>query len=149
MQSDITLEKLITFLRTVEGFQEIPESDLGLMIAPLVGISKYEPGQYVIKKGSLGTNLFVLYDGEAHVDVRKPSGELILAIPLEVGSLVGEMSLVSNQPRGADIIADSKATFLTVDIETFQHLMMNDWRFTKAFAGIIGHRVVNQYKRGG
>lgn len=145
MQQHITIQHLIDFLSRVEGFQEIQE-DLESLIIPLIGIAAYEPGQFVIERGTLGTDLFVLYKGRASIRVVKGDGEF-LSFGMEIGSVVGEMSLVSDQPRTADIISDSQTTFLTLDIQTFHSLMNNHWRITKAFAGLIGRRMIAQRRR--
>lgn len=140
MQSDFSLSQVVDFLSKVEGFCELPQQDLATLIAPLIGIETFERGQYIIKFGSMGTTLYVLYEGKARVDLPVGEGKM-LHFPCEQGALLGEMSLVSNKPRGADIVAETHVIVLTLDIETFQMLMSNDWRVTKAFAGLVGRRL--------
>ncbi|MBF0125767.1 MAG: cyclic nucleotide-binding domain-containing protein [Magnetococcales bacterium] len=139
MQTDFSLPQIVEFLSKVEGFCELPRPDLATLIAPLIGIETFERGQYIVKFGSTGTTLFILYEGKARVDVPVGEGKH-LHFPAEPGALLGEMSLVSSKPRGADIVAETHVIVLTLDIETFQMLMTNDWRVTKAFAGLIGRR---------
>ncbi|MEO5333366.1 MAG: cyclic nucleotide-binding domain-containing protein [Magnetococcus sp. YQC-5] len=140
MQSNFSLPQIVEFLSKVEGFCELPQQDLATLIAPLIGIETFERGQYIIKFGSMGTTLYILFEGKARVDVPVGEGK-ILHFSSEPGALLGEMSLVSSKPRGADIVAESHVIVLTLDIETFQMLMTNDWRVTKAFAGLIGRRI--------
>ncbi|MBF0428184.1 MAG: cyclic nucleotide-binding domain-containing protein [Magnetococcales bacterium] len=140
MSSNLSLPQIIAFLSTVEGFCELPEQDLATLIAPLIGIETFERGQHIIQFGSVGTTLFVLYEGKARVDLPVGEGKM-LHFSCDSGTLLGEMSLVSNKPRGADIVAETHVVVLTLDIETFQMLMSNDWRVTKAFASLIGRRL--------
>ncbi len=139
-QLNFSLSQIVDFLSQVEGFCELPNHDLASLIAPLIGIETFEYDQFIVQFGSMGSTLYVLYQGKVRVDV--PIGEgKILSIPCEEGALLGEMSLVSNKPRGADVVAESHVIVLTLDIETFQMLMTNNWRVTKAFAGLIGRRL--------
>lgn len=143
MKATITAEELLTFLGDVDGFKEIPKDDLEAFIIPLVSITTYEAGQHIISCGTVGTNVFVLYEGLARIDVPLPDGT-VLHFPLEKGDVVGEMSLVSSQPTRADVVAERQSILLALDVETFQSLMVNLWRVTKAFAGLIGERLANR-----
>lgn len=143
MGQTVTAERLLEFLGGVEGFKEIPKAELEAFIIPLISIATYEPGQKIIARGERGVSLFVLYEGLGAIHVTLPSGEM-LHFRLEEGDVVGEMSLVSNHPAVADVIAEKRSIVLMMDIETFQSLIVNLWRVTKAFAGLIGSRMANR-----
>lgn len=142
MEQSITAEELIYFLSKVKGFKEIPVEDLESFILPLISIRTYEAGQHIIKRGTVGTTLFILYEGQGRIDVPLP--DKVLHFDIKEGEIVGEMSLVSSHPTQADVVAERHSIFLTLDIETFQSLMVNLWRVTKAFAGLIGERIANR-----
>ncbi|MBF0126622.1 MAG: cyclic nucleotide-binding domain-containing protein [Magnetococcales bacterium] len=141
MQSDFTLPGIVEFLSRVEGFSALPRQDLATLIAPLIGIETFERGQFLIRYGSSGSTLFVLYEGRVRVDVPLGEGKTLQFFNTP-GALLGEMSLVSSKPRGADVVAETHVVVLTLDIETFQMLMTTDWHVTKAFAGLIGRRAI-------
>ncbi len=143
MRKNITLEEMVGFLNHVEGFSEIPERDLANLIVPMINIATFEPGQPIIKKDTEGRDLYILYQGKCRVDVRTREGHM-LHFDLQPGAVVGEMSLVSNQPRTADVFAETQAIMLVIDIETFQELMSENWRVTQVFAALIGRRVLNK-----
>ncbi|MBF0400671.1 MAG: cyclic nucleotide-binding domain-containing protein [Magnetococcales bacterium] len=143
MENLVTAEELINFLATVEGLKEIPTEDLDAFVVPLISIATYETGQSIIARGSMGSHLFILYEGQIRANVSYPDGKSRHFI-MEKGSIVGEMSLVSNLPARADVVADKPSTLLLLDIETCQSLMVNLWRVTRAFAGLIGRRMANQ-----
>jgi CRP-like cAMP-binding protein len=60
----------------------------------------YEAGDVIVGEGSMGVGFYLILDGKA--EVRK--GSRILA-RLEKGQFFGEMSLIDEQPRSADVIA--------------------------------------------
>lgn len=136
----ITVEELLSFLLHVDGFKEIPVEDLEAFIVPLISITTYDAGQHIIAQGSVGESLFVLYEGLARIEVPLDDDD-VLVFPLKPGEVVGEMSLVSNQPTRANVVAEKYSIVLALDVETFQSLMVNLWRVTKAFAGLIGGRM--------
>jgi len=62
----------------------------------------YKPGTPIVDEGTMGVGFYLILDGKA--EVRK--GGRILA-SLGKGQFFGEMSLIDEQPRSADVIAVS------------------------------------------
>ena len=60
----------------------------------------YKAGSPIVTEGTMGVGFFLLLDGKA--EVRK--GSKVLAT-LSKGQFFGEMSLIDDQPRSADVIA--------------------------------------------
>ncbi|QQG48179.1 MAG: cyclic nucleotide-binding domain-containing protein [archaeon] len=60
----------------------------------------YSPGTSIVKEGTMGVGFFLILDGKA--EVRK--GEKVLA-NLAKGQFFGEMSLIDDEPRSADVVA--------------------------------------------
>jgi CRP-like cAMP-binding protein len=147
MDDEIDLDDLVSFLSQVTGFQDLSKEEMVELIAPIVSIAHYEPGQFIIKTGNVGHNLFFLYKGEGRIDVVFPSGEKG-HFPLEQGELFGEMALVSKEKRNADVVAVTPVICLTIDIETFQSVMVDHWQITKAVARLIGDRRVERLSAG-
>jgi len=75
---------------------------------------KYEPGDTIVKKGESGLGFYLVLDGS----VKIKSGETTLS-KLGEGQFFGEMSLLDNQPRSADVVA----------IEPSRCLILSDWSF--------------------
>jgi CRP/FNR family transcriptional regulator, cyclic AMP receptor protein len=60
----------------------------------------YKDGSTIVSQGTIGVGFFMILDGKA--EVRK--GGKVLAT-LSKGSFFGEMSLIDDQPRSADVVA--------------------------------------------
>jgi monovalent cation:H+ antiporter, CPA1 family len=138
MQKEIYLDDLIDFLSKISGFRDLPRQEMEELIAPLVSIAVYEPGQTIIKRGNVGRSVFFLYKGQARVELVNDGKHFFIG----EGELFGEMALVSNEKRSADVVAVTHTVCLTIDIETFQTVMINHWQITKAVASMIGERRV-------
>ena len=62
----------------------------------------FKVGNPIVGEGTMGVGFYLILDGRA--EVRK--GGRVLAT-LEKGQFFGEMSLIDNQPRSADVVAVS------------------------------------------
>jgi CPA1 family monovalent cation:H+ antiporter len=75
------------------------------------------PGERLIKTGDSGDAMYFIASGVLEV---MAAGQRIL---LTSGDFVGEMALVLNQPRQADVMALSYCLLLTLDRRDFQGLL--------------------------
>lgn len=143
MENEITLEDLVDFLAQVPGFGSLARQEMEELLAPIISIAIFEAGQVIIQRGSIGRSVFFLYKGQARVDIRVGGGE-DKHFYIDEGEMFGEVALVSQEKRGADVVAVVRTICLTIDIETFQTVMTNHWHITKAVASLIGTRRVER-----
>ena len=78
----------------------------------------FTPGQDIIKKGDNGDVMFLI--GHGRVDVH--DGELHIA-SLADGQVFGEMALLADEKRGADVTAVTHCDVFVLTRERFQHLL--------------------------
>ncbi|MBF0382202.1 MAG: bacteriohemerythrin [Magnetococcales bacterium] len=140
---DITVTDLVTFLGNVPGFKDLPKTDVEEKIIPIIGISQFDPGQAIISQGDAPHTLFIIYKGRVHGKTTTDDNQEHHFF-IHEGNVFGESALVSNKLRRSTVTASSSTTCLTLDIDTFQHIMMRDWRFTKAFFILIGQRAIER-----
>ena len=85
--------------------------------AVLVGVVQrrvYPRGATIIEAGEITRSLHIIMSGQAQVVVRGQRGrEVILAI-LRAGEYFGEMSLLDDQPRSADVVARDSCELMTL-----------------------------------
>jgi len=62
----------------------------------------YKAGDFIVREGAMGVGFYLILDGKAEVRKR----DRILAT-LERGQFFGEMSLIDELPRSADVVAVS------------------------------------------
>lgn len=78
----------------------------------------YEPGEVVIRRGTPGSRFFMILSGEAEV--------VQDGVTLKVLSrydYLGEMALVLNQPRSADVVARTRLEVLYMERHEFLHFI--------------------------
>jgi len=102
-------------------------------------------GSRLLAAGESGEEAYVVAEGRLRVSVRIPGvGEEALAF-LGPGEVVGEMSLVDDSPRSADVVAqDGPVTVFALPREVFQKLLAEG---TPEGAPLLGGIVVALVRR--
>src|SRR3546814_13379784 len=72
-------------------------------------VAFYRKGDVVFEKGDPGSSLFAIADGFAEVEVGPG-----IVVPIEQGSIFGEVGLISGRKRGATIRAGENGIFVEV-----------------------------------
>lgn len=70
------------------------------------------PGELITRRGELKSELYVLLSG--HADVRHGPGEPVLRT-MGRGDVIGEMALVRDRPRSADVVVARRTEYLVLD----------------------------------
>jgi CRP/FNR family transcriptional regulator, cyclic AMP receptor protein len=74
-----------------------------------------------VKEGDRGDALFLILEGEVRVRVVRDGTESILAT-LKAGEFFGEVSLLDEGPRSADVVANERSTLLKISTASFAKL---------------------------
>ena len=82
----------------------------------------YGAGEVIFKQGDLGTDMFIIQDGEVEI-VKHIGDESHHLSHLEKGDFFGEMALLENAPRTADAIAKSDVRVLAINGSRFDEML--------------------------
>jgi Na+:H+ antiporter len=91
-------------------------TDVANLLKPGLGL----PGEKIIEQGRIGTRMFFIAAGS--VDVHLPNA----VVTLSAGDYFGEMALVTNERRNADVVAKGFCHFLVLDRRVFRRLMRSN-----------------------
>ena len=112
-------------LAHVELFAGLEKKDLQLL-AGACRERNYSAGSKLIKQGDIGVGLYVITDGTVRItketDPDKPELDLGTVGP---GNVLGEMSLLDDLPRSANVTAVSEVTALLLPIWEFRTTLRN------------------------
>ena len=94
-------------------------------IAEIVTVAPYKSGEYIIKKGTMGSLFYMISTGQVVVK-NKGAAEAVKDMTettLGPGTYFGERALMRDVPRDADVLAKTDCVLLCLDRKTFQELM--------------------------
>lgn len=115
------------FLRSVKLLDPLNTPQLA-QISDAVSTVQYKKGDFVVKEGEIGDCFYMVEEGEAMaringMDVRS----------YKRGGYFGELSLINDRPRAADIVAASEELHLvSLDRESFTRLLGDKALFNRA-----------------
>ena len=87
-------------------------------ILPRMVRRRFDPEQHLCRQGDAGDSLFLVVDGLVEVWLEQ-DGERRLIARLRSGDAVGEMSLLTGEPRAASVVAAVPTEILELDARTF------------------------------
>ena len=64
-----------------------------------------KPGQYIMRQGEQGDSLWGIIEGEVSIWVRLDNGQKLEVGRRKAGEFIGEMALLTGEPRSADVIS--------------------------------------------
>ena len=80
-----------------------------------------DPLATAVREGDRGDAMFLILEGELRVRVIRDGKESILAT-LKAGEFFGEVSLLDEGPRSADVIANDRSTLLKISTASFARI---------------------------
>jgi 2-oxoglutarate dehydrogenase E1 component len=109
-------EARVPFLREVTVFRDLSDREL-LEVARIAEELTVEDGARVMRTGEIGREVFVVTEGFVLI---QRDGRMLAE--LGPGEVIGEMSVLDEQPRSADAVARGRAKVLRVGAEELRRL---------------------------
>ena len=105
-------------------------------IAKLAHIRRFAPGSAIVRTGDSGRAFFVLLDGNVKV-VRAGAR----ARRLGIGDYFGEMALLDDAPRSADVVAEGEVLALMIDRSAFTKVLRTEPALAQALLRTLAARL--------
>jgi tRNA A-37 threonylcarbamoyl transferase component Bud32 len=102
---------------------------------------RYDPGDLIIRQGQQGDSLFVMIDGEARVLVRGYDGTVRTIATLSRPAVAGEMSLITQEPATADVVATTEVRVLVLSADDFDALAAKNPELTIVMTNLVADRL--------
>lgn len=128
-------EAKIAILRKVPLFSACADRELA-QVAGLVDVVTLDPGQTLIRHGSIGTQCFVIIDGQARAYI----GEEELAI-LSSGTVVGAMALLDGGRRAATVMAITPMRLVVIAHREFSTLLVRHYSVVRGMLRALAGQV--------
>lgn len=120
--NDAFIIEILENVSIFEGLTTRALKELGTLFEEKI----FNNGEIIFKENSIGSSMMVITSGEVRVSQETgPDGEEALII-LKKGDLFGEMALLEDLPRTANVIAHSNVILLEVSREKFLDFLENN-----------------------
>ena len=108
LMKDKSNSSLIATLSKVEGFKQLSVPQLQ-RVTDACATETFEPGAYIIKQGDVGDTFYVISEGEC-VCTKTPQegGDELELVRLGANAWFGELALLKDEPRAANVKASEK-----------------------------------------
>jgi CRP-like cAMP-binding protein len=82
----------------------------------------WEAGSVIVRQGEPGRDFYVIAEGEVQIELEHddPEIEPDVIARLGPGEFFGELSLLTDQPRNASVVAASRCRVLSLSRDAFQ-----------------------------
>jgi len=140
----MTIESNYNLLRRLELFESLGPAELKRMIF-LSQHYHLQPGEYLFKEGEHTHSVFGILTGEFSVFLPSDGKDILLDNPTS-GSLVGEMSVISGEPRSASMRAETSGEVIEIDSDLFLETLTANPVVAKKMMQLLAIRLVNANK---
>ncbi len=112
------IDAIVRLLGKFSIFQTLEDEEIRKLV-PLLKLAAYKPGDFVIKKGDPGKNLYIIVSGSIQV----LGDEGVHIAFLGKGEVFGELSLLSGDPIGASIQVVESTRLLYMNGKSFRMML--------------------------
>lgn len=128
-------------LRSIELFESLDP----IQLKRLIFVSQryqLKAGEYLFHQGDNSDNVFAIVHGECAVLVDSSNGEIPIALQGS-GELVGEMAVITGEPRNASIRATTDCEVIGFESDLFISTVINDPQTALSMMRLLSARLVN------
>ena len=132
------VEHIAERLGQVDLFSELNEAER-MQLASSCREHRFGAGERIVKQGDAGQSMFVVLEGQVRVTL-EPSGQQVATI--SAGGFMGEMSMLTGDPRTATVSALGDAALLEIDTAHFRALAIRCPGLIERVSTIVSSRRV-------
>lgn len=131
----------VTYLRSVPIFAPLPAGFLA-RLAHRIRMEHFKPGEVVLQKGAPGRALYVVRSGQLDVCDFADRHVAHVLTRMRERDCFGEMSILTNTPTAATVIAKDEVTLYAVDKGDFEVLLRENPFMAASFTRLMASRLV-------
>jgi CRP-like cAMP-binding protein len=138
-----TVEKML-FLHSVDIFKDIPLDNL-MTIAGIASEESYTKNTVLFEEGEEGDSLYLIVEGRVGVKKKGNEDEELVA---EIGAsqCVGEMAILSDEPRTATVETMEDTNLLVINKKSFKTIVRKNPEIAFHIFNILVRRMRGAYK---
>jgi CRP-like cAMP-binding protein len=136
---DAPVSEVSNFLAKLRPFKRL-DTEILRLIRTSMSDCRFEPGEYLMKQGDPGTSLMVVADGDVEIGVDEEEGHHVLK-RAHAGEVLGEMALLTNEPRSASVKAVTAVRAWVLPADRFHELAARHPRISVLLTLLLASRL--------
>jgi small-conductance mechanosensitive channel/CRP-like cAMP-binding protein len=132
-------ERRLAALRGVAAFEVLTEAELGVLAAQLKP-TPFLSGELMTRQGTTADWLYIVYAGSAEVRLYSGADSYRVVSTLGPGSVLGEMGLLTGEPRTATSVAAGEVRCYRLDREGFRGVLTSRPEIAASIAALLAKR---------
>lgn len=145
--STVSIMDRVLFLRRVRLFADLAPSDLK-QIAEVATENAYPEREVIAEQGETGDDMHIVVSGEIRVLISSGTQRHEVA-RRRVGEYVGEMAIISEEPRMASLVSSGDVRTLSIDRKRFQRILRDRPEASLAVMQALCERLKEAHSREG
>jgi CRP-like cAMP-binding protein len=129
----------LTHLRNAWLFRGLDDRQLEILVEN-VRFVRFGPGDIILNQGDEGSILYQVVRGQVEVLVSSAGQPFVSVAVVGEGTILGEMSLLTDEPRSASLRAVGECMLLEVERRDLQPILHSDPELLERLAAIVADR---------
>ncbi len=122
-------------------FSNLGEAATSLLRSAMEPVT-FASNQELMRQGEIGREMFVIDEGAVRVVVRNQEGAVTFETVVHAPAILGEMSLVTNEPRSATVLAVDRVRALRVGKQTLDEVCARSPHAARFLTTMVGERLL-------
>lgn len=137
-------EKIFKEMSRVQLFEKLPPEEIHALL-PYISHRNIQKGDILIRQGAAGDSLFIIDEGTVDIiDDRNNSKKIST---LTKGDVLGEMALVTGEPRSVTAVAVSDVKVWIILKEHFDRILQNSPKLADAVKKLVNTRIDDLHQK--
>ena len=128
-------------------FQGLSDGELS-QLAQMCKMTSYPAGKTICSEGECGSEIFVLAEGKASVMAKRTGIKKSKIGTIGQGEIFGEMSIIEDKPRVADLVTDVNSKLVVIDRFELENLMNRNSHLGKIVMQNMAKGLSRKLRRG-
>jgi len=126
-------------IRKLDFFEPL-EPKIIKHIAKMCIVREFNSGDYIVKRGESGLGLYFITRGRAKVEIDREGVKSVLA-ELAEGNFLGELSMIDDKERSADVVCLEDTSCLLLTRDSFSKLLSKHPEISLQLAKVLVSRI--------
>lgn len=140
------MEDIKSFLGGIEEFKTLGEAGLGILASSAI-VEEFGEGHVILSQGVKGEDVWLVLEGSVKVIQKKHTGKKVLLATLGPAQMFGEISVLTNNPTTAEIVAGEACRVIRIPGENLSKLTKDDLGAMARFGKSIVYRLSDSARK--